>query len=193
MKTSAQFVVFLVVFSKTIWCGIPVPRDNCHWLTATNWETVLKCDGNEVAVAACSGGGGHGNKDCPGGTVHQLECCAMPDYYYSGCHEVGVSQWGAPTSCLDNSVDSLLEGSCSSGENRDCHGFSMLITCCEGHLKGERVGGSDQQNWLYTGHGIPLECGRNDEVILGRCSSGKYADCPGGTSHGILCGELIIL
>ena len=36
--------------------GIPVPRDSCHWLSTTQWSTELKCDGNEVAVGACSGG-----------------------------------------------------------------------------------------------------------------------------------------
>ena len=24
-------------------------RDNCRWLTAPDWNTVLKCDGNEVS------------------------------------------------------------------------------------------------------------------------------------------------
>ena len=133
-------------------------RDNCRWLTAPDWNTVLKCDGNEVSritnvillsllftsvffhlmngayapnyscsilfctflgnfkvvVGACSGGGGWGHKvrkevfsktklhnphtvnvtqcsfymsfsnvkDCPGGTVHELHCCAVPEYYY---------------------------------------------------------------------------------------------------------------
>merc|ERR1711963_864232 len=63
--------------------GIEIPRDNCRWLTAPDWNTVLKCDGNEVVVGACSGGGGWGHKDCPGGTVHELHCCAVPEYYYS--------------------------------------------------------------------------------------------------------------
>ena len=42
----------------------------------------------------------------------------------------------------------------------------------------------------YTGHGAGLECGRSDEVVVGRCGSGRNSDCPGETSHGVLCCEL---
>ena len=37
-----------------------------RWITAPDWDTELKCDGDQVAVGACSGGGGWGHKDCPG-------------------------------------------------------------------------------------------------------------------------------
>merc|ERR1711963_703013 len=82
--------------------GIEIPRDNCRWLTAPDWNTVLKCDGNEVVVGACSGGGGWGHKDCPGGTVHELHCCA---------HGEGL----------------VMEGSCHSGDHHDCHGAANQI------------------------------------------------------------------
>ena len=61
-------------------------------------------------------------------------------------------------------------------------------------------------SWDYAGHGVVLECGRSDEIVVGRCGSGEnrgykkidfllsimsnYSDCPGGTSHGNLCCEL---
>ena len=41
-------------------------KSNQRWISAGDWDTELKCDGNEVAVGACSGGGAHGHKDCPG-------------------------------------------------------------------------------------------------------------------------------
>ena len=28
-----------------------------RWITAPDWDTELKCDGDQVAVGACSGGG----------------------------------------------------------------------------------------------------------------------------------------
>ena len=40
---------------------------------------------------------------------------------------------------------------------------------------------------------LPLECGRMDEVVAGRCGSGQISRCPNDSSHGILCCELIVL
>ena len=37
-----------------------------RWLSAADYQTELRCSGNEVAVGSCSGGGWGGNKDCPG-------------------------------------------------------------------------------------------------------------------------------
>ena len=37
-----------------------------RWFSASDWDTELKCDGNQVAVGACAGGGGFGHMDCPG-------------------------------------------------------------------------------------------------------------------------------
>merc|ERR1711953_5340 len=130
------------------YAGIEIPRDNCRWLTAPDWNTVLKCDGNEVVVGACSGGGGWGHK---------------------------------------------VEGSCHSGESHDCYGAANQIDCCAGHLAGQKVGPTDQCGWQYSGHGVQLDCGRSDEVVVGRCGSGGNLDCPGSTSHGNLCCELDVL
>ena len=42
-----------------------------------------------------------------------------------------------------------------------------------------------------------LECGRNDEAVMGRCStgggSGGNGDCPDGNVHGIYCCEIDVL
>ena len=58
-----------------------------RWLSA-GWETVLKCDGNQVAVGSCSSGR---EGDCPGGAGHQLLCCDLPEYYYSAAtHSPGA-------------------------------------------------------------------------------------------------------
>merc|ERR1719348_2669665 len=169
--------------------GIDIQRDKCRWLTAHEWETELKCDGNEVVLGVCSGGGGGGNKDCPENSVHQLLCCAMDDYYYSGCNIYG-SNWGQPIDCRDYGHGKVLEGACASGENHDCHGHANLADCCNGHLNGKLVGSTYQCNWEFGGFGTQLSCGRRDEVVAGHCGSGKNRDCPGTTAHGILCCEL---
>ena len=197
--------------------GIPIPKDNCRlvysntilrkkllalillpilfqrWITAPDWDTELKCDGNEVAVGSCSGGGGWGHKDCPGGTVHQLKCCEMPEYYYSNCNTFN-SDFGVPIDCRDHGDGLILEGQCHSGEHHDCHGSANLGTCCEGTYQGRAVGPVETEcTWEYGGYGAMLECGRSDEVLAGRCGSGKNLDCPGGTSHGNLCCKLDFL
>lgn len=56
-------LIFTVSVTK---CGISIPKEDCRWITASDWNTELKCDGDQVAVGACSGGGGWGHKDCPG-------------------------------------------------------------------------------------------------------------------------------
>ena len=169
--------------------GISIPQDHCRWLTATEWNTELKCDGNEVAVGACSGGGGWGHKDCPGGSVYQLRCCAVEGYYYSGCNSFAAG-FGANNDCRDHGEQLLLEGSCSSGEHNDCAGSANTAVCCSGHLNSTEVGPTAECTWEYTGHGKQLECGRSDEIVVGRCGSGGNLDCPGDSSHGNLCCEL---
>ena len=70
------------------------------------------------------------------------------------------------------------------------------------------VGPTAECHWDYTpGWGHRKECGRSDEVLVGRCGSGmnqsrlnktliiqnyviSISDCPGGTDHGNLCCEL---
>ena len=47
-------------------------------------------------------------------------------------------------------------------------------------------------SWTYANHGYQLECGRNDEIIAGRCGSGEHNDCPNDSSHGILCCEFTV-
>ena len=105
-----------------------------RWLSA-GWETVLKCDGNQVVVGSCSSGR-HG--DCPGGAGHQLLCCDLPDYYYSAC-DTFSGGWGVQMDCRDHEGP-VMEGQCHSGEHADCHGSGNLITCCHGHVSGQDVG-----------------------------------------------------
>ena len=69
-----------------------------HWVGSSDWDTELKCDGNQVAVGSCSVGGGFGHKDCPGGTVHQLKCCDMQEFYFSDCNTFN-SDYGQPIDC----------------------------------------------------------------------------------------------
>ena len=120
-----------------------------------------------------------------------MQCCAIPEYYYSGCDVFGAGH-GINNDCQDHG-ELIMEGTCASGEHNDCSGFSTLVECCSGHLQGKPVGSTGECTWEYSGHGIPLECGRSDEVVVGRCGSGKNEDCPGGTSHGNLCCEFNFL
>ena len=80
------------------------------------------------------------------------------------------------------------------GAGLECNGFSIVNRCCEGHLGFYKVGPNvDNCHWNYTNYGVPIECGRNDEVVAGRCGSGQFNECPNNTSHGILCCELTVL
>ena len=125
-----------------------------------------------MAVGSCSGGGGFGHKDCPGGTVHQLKCCALPEYYFSDCNTFN-SDWGVPIDCREHGDGLVLEGQCHSGENHDCHGAANQVACCQGHYQGQEVGPTSECTWEYIGHGAQIECGRSDEVLVGRCGSGR--------------------
>ena len=142
-----------------------------RWVGASDWNTELKCDGNQVAVGSCSGGGGFGHKDCPGGTVHQIKCCDMADFYYSNCNTFN-SDFGQPIDCRDHGDTLILEGQCHSGQHHDCHGSANLVSCCQGHYEGTDVGPTSQCTWEYFDHGQQMECGRSDEIIVGRCGSG---------------------
>merc|ERR1712123_176981 len=179
-------LLLICFLSYTSYGGISIPKDNCRWLKATEYNTELKCDGNEVVVGAC-GSGAH--KDCPGGTVHELKCSAIPGYYYSGCNIYGTS-WGVNNDCRDHGETLVLEGSCASGAHFDCNGSATNVECCSGHLDSKEVGPTSECTWEYSGYGVPLECGRSDEVVIGRCGAGSHLDCPGSTAHGNLCCEL---
>ena len=153
----------------TVFGGIHIPEDECRWISTTSWQTELKCDGNEVAVGSCSGGR---NRDCPGGIAHQLKCCAVPEYYYSKCTTYGAG-W-VPIDCREHGDGiEIVEGQCHSGEHADCHGFGNQVTCCHGHYQGRDVGPTAECSWDYAVHGQVLECGRSDEVLVGRCGSGE--------------------
>ena len=104
------FLVLLV--SRFCLAGISIPRDECRWISAPDWHYELKCDGNEVAVGACSGGK---NMDCPGNSGFQLQCCAIPEYYYSGCDVFGAGH-GVNNDCQDHGA-LIMEGTCASGEH----------------------------------------------------------------------------
>ena len=147
----------------------------------------------QVVVGACGAGR---YADCPGKTWHEILCCPLPGFYFGHCFEYGTEH-GKPNSCLDHGeIPTLLEGTCGSGAELDCDGYSVINSCCEGHLAttGENVGPNDRHcSWTYANHGYPLECGREDEIVAGRCGSGQIARCPNDSSHGILCCELVVL
>ena len=56
-----------------------------------------------------------------GNTVHNLKCCAMPEYSYGHCNTFS-SSYGVPIDCRDHVDGTVLEGQCHSGRRADCHG-----------------------------------------------------------------------
>ena len=55
------------------------------------------------------------NPDCPNNVHHQLQCCAVPEYYYGHCESFGTDH-GVPNSCLDHG-NLILEGTWWSNNN----------------------------------------------------------------------------
>ena len=90
---------------------------------------------------------------------------------------------------------------------------SNQVECCQGHFQGQLVGSTGQCTWLFSGgfgatigkcwrvieasRCVLQECGRNDEAVMGRCSTGGghtgNGDCPDGNVHGIYCCEIDFL
>ena len=68
----------------------------------------------------------------------------------------------------------IVEGQCHSGSNPNCHGSPNQVSCCQGHYEDKEVGPTDQCTWEYFDWGQQMECGRSDEIIVGRCGSGSH-------------------
>ena len=60
MIATVIFVSAIIALSEA---GITIPKEDCRWLVAEDFNTDLKCDGNEVAVGSCASGF---HADCPG-------------------------------------------------------------------------------------------------------------------------------
>ena len=125
--------------------------------------------------------------------------------------------WGELLACPDIHTGDghLLEGLCESGTDYACNGHASEVECCQGHYQGQVIGSTGQCSWLFTGgfgsvlgrtfliiiHAVSSransECGRSDEVVMGRCSTGGghtgNGDCPDGNVHGIYCCEIDVL
>merc|ERR1712080_723389 len=167
---------------------IKIPEEGCRWISES-FGGENKCDGNEVAVGSC-GSGRH--TDCNNqNAVTMLKCCDLPGFFYTDCTKHGAN-WGVPMDCTQlKGTAPLVEGICGSGFRHDCHGQGHEIECCSGSVNGTAVGPTSQCYWEYTAaFGMQVECGRDDEVIVGRCGSGEHKDCPGAHVHGIYCCEL---
>ena len=169
--------------------GIEIPRDDCEWRVGDLGNMANRCDGDQIAVGACGGGF---NSDCPGGAFTMVECCRVPEFYYGLC-EVRGGTWGELLECPEIHSESghLVEGFCESGSSFACNGHASEVECCQGHLQGQLVGSTGQCTWLFSGgFGATLECGRNDEAVMGRCSTGGghsgNGDCPDDNVHGNL-------
>lgn len=170
---------------------ITIPSDGCSWRGEKFGRTV-QCDGNEVVIGSC-GSGGH--VDCDGHT-HQLLCCDLDNFVYSDCLEF-QGDYGIHLSCpeLTKDKDTMVEASCGSEGGRDCHSESAhTVKCCHGHqFDGSRLGSSGDCYWIHGIYGQQIECNRNDEVVFGRCGSGKGDDCGNNQWHGIQCCKLVVL
>merc|ERR1719318_233355 len=162
--------------------GIEIPRDLCVWRAGGVGDFANRCDGDMVAVGSCGSGR---YKDCPGPSFTQLECCAVPGFYYGSC-KVWSGTWGELLECPSVSDEAhMVEAACGSDTNESCSGHAHEVECCVGHMDGRIIGSTGQCSWIFTGaFGGQLECGRNDEAIMGRCGtgggSGGNGDCPDG-------------
>ena len=79
---------------------------------------------------------------CVGNSVHQLKCCAMPEFSYSPHCERDYSGAGQPIDCRDFFYDSIVKGQCHSGTSEDCEfQWGMVrynvIECCQASYQGE--------------------------------------------------------
>merc|ERR1711970_1185540 len=89
--------------------------------------------------------------------------------------------------------DQLVVGACGSGFNNDCPDSTFaLVECCQ--LPDFYYGSCEVRSGSW---GELLECARDDEVVMGRCSTGGghtgNGDCPEGNVHGIYCCEIDFL
>merc|ERR1739848_93387 len=186
-NTEMNFVTYCLLFVIFISANgeIKLPTSSCRWKTTSNWNTMLTCDGNQVARGSCSGGY---RKDCSGGTIHQLKCCDMEDFYYSGCNTY-TSGYGAKINCRDHGKNLIMVSQCHSGKHKDCHGSVNEVKCCNAYYKNKKVRPTDQCTWKWDTYGKKISC-MDGTVEVGRCGSGMYKDCnspAGWVSQGSLC------
>lgn len=86
--------------------------------------------------------------------------------------------WGRPAMCHDGEV---IIGSCGSGGEPDCDGYSHAATCAQYDFKPAGHTWKSDPHW-----GTYLEC--DSGAISGICGSGKNQDCNHGKStHDIQC------
>jgi len=174
-----------------------IPREQCRWKGADHLNTLLRCDGNEIAVGVCSGGR---KTDC-GGKYHEIQCCAVPAFTSSKCEVKNAHGWGDPLNCRTGTTTNgniLMSGACASGGTRDCHGEAQQAECCKGTLNNgaETLGVPDSNTckWKYSPNwGDRLECDGKNEAAVGHCGSGNRRDCPNRNVHGLLCCQVDVI
>jgi hypothetical protein len=47
-------VTLQILFFKSSWAGIEIPRDACDWLSASRYGIDIKCDGNNTTKIVLS-------------------------------------------------------------------------------------------------------------------------------------------
>ena len=154
----------------------------CFWQTG-RWGQFLHCPQGYIGMGACGSGR---NADCRKHGVSawtELMCCQIRcDRRTSRtyCHDRSAS-WGRLNSC---SSEKAVFSLCGSGENADCgHHTWTKIKCCKENAISLQ---SRTCNWQYGGYGSYLNCG-SGYVLSGVCGSGRNADCPRRSFHGIRC------
>ncbi|XP_023323204.1 uncharacterized protein LOC111697416 isoform X2 [Eurytemora carolleeae] len=177
--------LLLLITVGGLHAGIEISREKCQWRGAF-YGDFSKCDGDEITVGACGSGK---SSDCGENMWTSVYCCAFEGFYYGNCELQSSVEYGVPLSCIEDNVSAhIAEAMCGSGTRQDCQGYSHRTECCEGHVNGELVGSSGQCAWKYTHNwGEQLVCGRSDEAVMGICGSGGDRNCPGDSSHCILC------
>ena len=183
-------------------------------MTAPDWDTELKCDGNEVAVGACSGGGGWGHKDCPGqpsrGKLDLVKSRVRRNSSPTdvlrppGLHLLSLQHlqqrlrrrgwlsrprgrhsdgWEDKAILGVESSNLFQRASVTLGSTTTATAQPTWLPAATGSREGRRsvleklnsdqhipwqLGPTAECTWEYSGHGTMLECGRSDEVLVGR-------------------------
>ena len=85
-----------------------------------------------------------------------------------------MSFWHKRAGVIKIMVLHLSLGSRVLDSGQDCNNAGNMVDCAEGHLGGRLVGPTGECNWEYIPqHGQPMECSRSDEIMVGRCGSGR--------------------
>ena len=150
----------------------------CYW-TQGKYGVNLSCPSGWVGSGACGSGK---NADCKknGNFWTSLKCCENSNADNTFDCYTSTGSYGQKLEC---SSEKAAFGLCGSGKDADCgNNVWNKLNCCSSQITID----SSLCDWKYGTYGTYLEC-TAEEVLTGICGSGKNADCPYNSYHGIKC------